>query len=78
MKKGDILICSTNKSLWGENIKQLLVGDKYIVKDVIEMSEMAILNITHINTGEDIGLYHQRHFIPLEVWREFQFRKILD
>ncbi len=73
--KGDILICSTD-NLYGQK-QQLIIGDKYIINDVIEMSEKVILDVTHKDTNKRLGLFDDRHFIPLDVWREFQLRKLL-
>lgn len=75
-QKGDILICSTDK-LYG--MKHLLiVGDKYKVLDVIEMAEKVILDVLHLDTNSRAGLFDDKHFIPLDVWREFQLRKVLE
>ena len=74
--KGDILICSTNK-LYGME-QNLIVGDKYKVLDTIEMAEKVILDLLHVNTNSRVGLFDDRGFIPLEVYREFQLRKILE
>ncbi len=75
-QKGDILICSTNK-LYG--MKQLLVvGEQYKVVDIYEMTEKKIVDVIHVNTNERLGLFDDRHFIPLDVWREFQLRTILE
>jgi len=74
--KGDILICSTN-NLFGQK-QHLIIGDKYIINDVIEMSEKVILDVIHKDTGKRLGLFDERNFIPLDIWREFQLRKVLD
>lgn len=75
MKKGDVVICVTNE-MYGQ--KQLLdIGEKYIVEDLIEMSEKKIVQICDMD-NKQYGLYDDRHFIPLDVWREFQLRKVLD
>ncbi len=74
--KGDILICSTNK-LYGME-QNLIVGDKYKVLDTIEMAEKFILDLLHLNTNSRVGLFDDKHFIPLDIWREFQLRKILE
>ncbi len=75
--KGDILICSTD-NLYGQKQQHLIVGDKYIINDVIEMSEKVILDVTHKDTNTRLGLFDDRHFIPLDIWREFQLRKVLN
>jgi hypothetical protein len=75
--KGDILICSTD-NLYGQK-QQLIIGDKYIINDVIEMRGLrVILDVIHKDTGKRCGLFDERCFIPLDVWREFQLRKVLD
>ena len=74
--KGDILICSTD-NLYGQK-QQLIIGDKYIINDVIEMSEKVILDVIHKDTSKRCGLFDERNFIPLDIWREFQLRKVLD
>ncbi len=74
--KGDILICSTNK-LYGME-QNLIVGDKYKVLDTIEMAEKVILDLIHVDTNSRVGLFDDKNFIPLDVWREFQLRKILE
>jgi hypothetical protein len=75
-QKGDVLICSTNR-LYGME-QNLIVGDKYKVLDTIEMAEKVILDLLHVNTNSRVGLFDDRGFIPLEVYREFQLRKILE
>ncbi len=74
--KGDILICSTD-NLYGQK-QQLIIGDKYTINDVIEMSEKVILDVIHKDTNKRCGLFDERNFIPLDVYREFQLRKVLD
>jgi len=54
-------------------------GHKYVILDIIEMSEdKIILDVKTLSTSKRIGLVSDRHFISLEVYREFQLRKILD
>jgi hypothetical protein len=55
----------------------LNIGVQYIIEDIIEMSEKKIVQVCDINKKE-FGLYDDRHFISLDVWREFQLRKVLD
>ncbi len=75
--RGDILICSTDKLPWGSKNSHLVVGHKYVVRDIIQMSEKCILDVEHLSTSKRIGLMHARHFIPLDVWREFQLKKLI-
>jgi hypothetical protein len=65
-KKGDIVICVTNK-MYGMTYL-LEVGEQYQIDDCIEMSEK----------NKDIGVFDDKHFMPLDIWREFQLRKVLD
>jgi hypothetical protein len=75
--KGDILICSTD-TMYGQKQQHLIVGDKYKVVDVYIMAEKVILDVTHKDTNKRLGLFDDRHFIPLDIWREFQLRKVLN
>jgi hypothetical protein len=76
--KGDILICTTD-TMYGHKNQHLFVGHKYVILDVIEMSEgKIILDVNHLSTSKRIGLVGDRYFIPLDVYREFQLRKILE
>lgn len=74
-KKGDIVICVTEK-MYGMTCS-LKVGEKYIVDDFIEMAEKNIVGV-YSDTGEYTGVFDDKHFIPLDVYREFQLRKILE
>lgn len=74
---GDILICSTDE-MYGQKNQHLIIGHKYVVLDVIQMSENIILDVKHLSSSKRIGLVGDRHFIPLDIWREFQLRKILN
>ena len=75
-QKGDILICSTHK-MYGMTTL-LEVGEQYQVTDSIEMAEKNLVSVNSIKTGEYIGLFDDKHFIPIDIWREFQLRKVLD
>ena len=75
-KKGDILICSTNK-MYGMTYL-LEVGEQYEITDSIEMAEKNLVSVNNAKTGEYIGVFDDKHFIPLDIWREFQLRKILE
>jgi hypothetical protein len=75
-KKGDIVICVTNK-MYG--MKYLLeVGEQYRIDDFIKMSEKNLVSVSSVKTGEYINVFDDKHFIPIDVWREFQLRKVLD
>lgn len=74
-KKGDIVICVTNK-MYGQD-HPLSIGDKYIIDDFIEMSEKNLVSV-YSDTGKYTGLFDDKHFIPVDIWREFQLRKLLD
>ncbi len=74
-KRGDIVICVTEK-MYGMTYS-LNVGEQYIIDDCIEMAEKNLVSIIDAKTGEPISVFDDRHFIPLDIWREFQLRKIL-
>ena len=75
---GDILICSTNE-MYGQKNQHLIIGHKYVILDVIEISEgRTIVDMKHLNSSIRLGLVSDKHFISLEVYREFQLRKILN
>lgn len=76
ISKGDVVVCSTDM-MYGQKY-QLIVGDLYIINDIIEMSEKTIIDVTHKETNKRCGLFDERNFITLDVWREFQLRKILE
>lgn len=75
MKRGDIVICITNE-MYGQKYT-LNIGEQYIIVDVAEMSEKKIVQVCNLSKKE-FGLYDDRHFMPLDIWREFQLRKILE
>jgi len=75
-KKGDIVICVTNK-MYGMTYL-LEVCEQYQIDDCIEMSEKNLVGVTNIKNNKDIGVFDDKHFIPLDIWREFQLRKVLD
>ena len=75
---GDILICSTDE-MYGQKNQHLIIGHKYVILDVIEMWEgRTIVDMKHLSSSKRIGLVSDKHFISLEVYREFQLRKILN
>jgi hypothetical protein len=41
------------------------------------MAEKCLLDVEHLSSSKRIGFMHERHFITLDVWREFQLRKII-
>ena len=66
-------------------MKYLLeVGEQYQIDDCIEIggnvfgSEKNLVSVSNVKTGEDIGVFDDKHFMPMDVWREFQLRKILE
>ena len=75
-KKGDIVICVTNK-MYGM-IYLLEIGEQYEIEDFIQVSEKNIVNVNSLKTGEIVGVFDDKHFMPLHVWREFQLRKVLN
>lgn len=81
-RHGDILVCSTKEGfLLSQHLyknHQLIVGDKYKINDVIEMSEdKIILDVIHGSTNKRIGLVSDRQFIPLEVYRDWRIKQLL-
>ena len=74
---GHILTCSTNE-LYNQKNQHLIVGHKYVIKDVIEIQDRVILDVEHLSSSKRIGLFSDRHFIPLDVYREFKLKKVLD
>ncbi len=88
-KKGDILVCSTNRTTTtGYN---LTVGDKY---EIITMRMHSLnpedwnnnpndfskisLGVKNIKTGQLHKWVPDKLFISLDVYREFQLKNILD
>ena len=75
-QKGDIVICVTNK-MYGMTYL-LEVGERYQIDDWIEMAEKTLVSVSNVKIGKEIGLFDDKHFIPIDIWREFQLRKVLD
>ena len=75
-KRGDIVICVTDV-MYGMTF-QLEVGEQYQIDDCIEVNEKTLVSVTNVKTGEDIGVFDDKHFMPMDIWREFQLRKILE
>jgi hypothetical protein len=42
------------------------------------MAEKVILDLLHLDTNSRVGLFDDKCFIPIDVYREFQLRKILE
>ena len=74
MKKNDIVICVTDK-MYGQK-QTLKIGEQYRVDDFIEMTEKNLVSVYY--ETDYVGVFDDKHFIPLDVWREFQLRKLLD
>lgn len=75
-KKGDIVICVTNK-MYGMTFL-LEVGEQYQIDAFTEVGEKNLVSVTNIKNNEDTGVFDDKHFMPLDIWREFQLRKILE
>jgi hypothetical protein len=75
-KKGDIVICVTDK-MYGMT-HSLKVGEQYRIDDYIEMAEKNLVSVSDAKTGEQVSIFDDKHFMPLDIWREFQLRKILE
>jgi len=73
-KKGDIVICVTNK-MYGMTYL-LEEGEQYRIDDCIEMSERNLVSVS--KAGEHVSIFDDKHFMPLDIWREFQLRKLLE
>lgn len=75
-KRGDILICTTNE-MYGQTNRMLIIGDKYKINDIIEMSDKTILDVIHEETNSRVGLVSDRHFITIEVYRDWKIKQLL-
>jgi len=75
-KKGDIVICVTDK-MYGMTYL-LKVGEQYRIDDCIEMAEKNLVSVSDAKTGEHVSIFDDKHFMSLDIWREFQLRKILE
>lgn len=75
-KKGDIVICTTDK-MYGMRFL-LKVGNQYVIEDSVKVTEKTLVSVSDIDTNEHIGIFDDKHFIPLDIWREFQLRKVLE
>jgi hypothetical protein len=75
-RKGDIVICVTNK-MYGMTYL-LEVGEQYQIDDWVEMAEKNLVSVSKVTTGEFISIFDDKHFLPLDSWREFQLKKILE
>jgi hypothetical protein len=72
-KKGDIVICVTNK-MYG--MKYLLeIGEQYRIDDFVVVGEKTLVSVS--KAGEHVSIFDDKHFMPLDIWREFQLRKLL-
>lgn len=74
-KKEDIVICATEK-MHGMTTC-LKVGKKYIIDDFFEMMERTIVGVKNHDSGEYLGVFDDKYFIHLNVWREFQLKKVI-
>lgn len=74
--KGDIVICTTDK-MYG--MRYLLkVGQQYVIEDSVIVNEKTLVSVSDIDTNIHIGIFDDKHFIPIDIWREFRLKKILD
>lgn len=71
-----ILICSNN-CLYDILNHSLVIGKKYELINIFPMQEKKIVEVRDIETNECI-LYDEKGFISIDVYREFQLRKILN
>jgi hypothetical protein len=72
-KKGDIVICVTNK-MYGMTYL-LEEGEQYRIDDFVVVGEKTLVSVS--KSGEHVSIFDDKHFMPLDVWREFQLRKLL-
>lgn len=76
--KGDILVCCNNKiSSYEYN---LTIGDKYEVIEsmLINGFSSISLDVVNVKTGQHHKWLSDKMFIPLDVYREFKLRQILN
>ena len=59
-------------------LKNMMFWAEKTDDDCIEMAEKNLVSVTNIKNNEDIGVFDDKHFMPMDVWREFQLRKILE
>ena len=62
---GHTLLRATNE-LYNQKNQHLIVGHKYVIKDVIEIQDRVILDVEHLSSSKRIGLFSDRHFIPFK------------
>jgi hypothetical protein len=74
-KKGDIVICVTNK-MYGMTYL-LEEGEQYRIDDFVVVGEKTLVSVSKPTTGEHVSIFDDKHFMPLDIWREFQLRKLL-
>jgi hypothetical protein len=72
-KKGDIVICVTNK-MYGMTYL-LEEGEQYQIDDCIELAEKNLVSVYY--ETDYVGVFDDKHFMSLDIWREFQLRKLL-
>lgn len=42
------------------------------------LSDKKLLLVNYVSSGVYCGFFDTNHFIPLDDWREFQLKKVLD
>jgi hypothetical protein len=72
-KKGDIVICVTNK-MYGMTYL-LEVGKQYQIDDCIKLAEKNLVSVYY--ETDYVGVFDDKHFMSLDIWCEFQLRKLL-
>ena len=73
MKKGDIVICIDNENI--HYIKQLILGGKYVISNVISNNLGDNEHIFVYNNGQTIG-YHYNRFKLLSEIRSEKLKKL--
>jgi hypothetical protein len=74
-KKGDIVICVTNK-MYGMTYL-LEEGEQYQIDDFVVVGEKTLVSVSKAGDFQCSKFVDDKHFMPLDIWREFQLRKLL-
>lgn len=80
-KKGDIVVCVTDKMYgvsYSEQPISIQVGELYQIVNLIEIPGKKLVSVSKVKTGEYVSIFDDKHFIPLDIWREFQLGRILE
>ncbi len=78
---GDIIVCHRKIPNKGNVTYNLIVGHKYIIRTLRTSHWSSLemfIEIEHLVSGKNMGLYSMNFFIPLSQYREEQIDKILN